>query len=309
MLVFLAIVWWMDRYDREPLWLLLLTFAWGAIGSIGLALIGSTILLAPIELLAPAAASSAGAVLVAPIIEEPAKALILLAVLWNRHFDNMTDGFVYGAAAGLGFGMTENFIYFANVAAGGSALEWMFTVVIRTSYSAVMHATATAVVGAALGFARFRGCLAIAAMGTLGMGLAIGIHMLWNGLLTLDAEIGLGGAGFLVNLLLFPLEFLLIFAVYNLCLLEEKITIRRELREEAAAGLLPAAHAEILGSWIARNRRAWVSPGVDHHAYVYTATTLAFRKKQLATARPSEAPYYKREVEALRQRLGTMLAT
>ena len=50
--------------------------------------------------------------MIAPLIEEPAKALCLLALYRSREFDNATDGFVYGAAAGLGFGMTENFFYF-----------------------------------------------------------------------------------------------------------------------------------------------------------------------------------------------------
>lgn len=308
MLVFLGLVWWMDRYDREPLWLLGLTFMWGAIGSIVLALIGSTVLLLPVAALAPGAADATGAVVIAPLIEEPAKAVILLLVMWNRHFDGMTDGFVYGAAAGLGFGMTENFLYFASVASTGDPLGWMFTVVIRTMYSAVMHASATSVVGAALGFARFRGCLAVAAIAPLGLGMGMGIHALWNGLLTLDALAGLGGAGFGVNLLLFPLEFLFIFVIYQLCLLEESMTIKRELGEEAAAGLIPAEHPKIMSSWWRRNSRKWVPAGVNHHAYVYAATTLAFRKKQLAMSRGRDATFYKKEVEQLRQRVADLLA-
>ena len=59
-------------------------------------------------------AAMVGPVLVAPLVEEPCKALFLAYVIWNRHFDNMTDGFVYGAAAGLGFGMTENLLYFVS---------------------------------------------------------------------------------------------------------------------------------------------------------------------------------------------------
>ena len=50
----------------------------------------------------------------APLIEEPTKAIILFAIVRSRHFDNTTDGFVYGAAAGLGFAMTENFMYFGS---------------------------------------------------------------------------------------------------------------------------------------------------------------------------------------------------
>lgn len=309
MLAFLALVWWMDRYDREPVWLLALVFMWGAVGSIVLALIGSSVLLLPVELLAPGAADATGAVLIAPLIEEPAKAVILLAVLWSRHFDNMTDGFVYGAAAGLGFGMTENFLYFASAAATGDPVGWMFTVVIRTLYSAMMHASATSVVGAALGFARFRGCLALIVLGAFGLVLGMGIHALWNGLLTLDTLANTGGALFGANLLLFPVEFLFIFGVYNLCLLNESLVIKRELRAEAASGLIPEDHARIMGSYCARSRRKWVPKGVNHHKYVYAATTLAFRKQQARLVKGgSEHDFYEKEVLRLRAEVKELLA-
>ena len=309
MVVFLAVVWWMDRYDREPLWLLTLVFMWGAIGGVVLALIGSTVLMLPVGLVASAGiADATGAVVIAPLIEEPAKAAILLLVIWNRHFDNMTDGFVYGAAAGLGFGMTENFLYFASVAVTGDPIGWAFTVVLRTLYSAVMHASASSLVGAALGFARFRGCIALIASLPVGLAGAMAIHALWNGLLTLDAMVGLGGAGFGVNLLLFPLEFLVLFGIYNLCLWVESSTIQKHLQEEAAAGLIPATHPPILASYCQRNRRAWVPKGVNHHKYVYAATTLAFRKSQLATASGARSDFYKKDVERLRAEVAALLA-
>jgi len=308
MLLFLGVVWWMDRYDREPIWLLSLTFLWGAIGSIVLAVIASSIMLLPVQLIAPAAADATGAVVIAPLIEEPAKACILLLIIWSRHFDNMTDGFVYGAAAGLGFGMTENFLYFAGAAVEGDAFAWIMTVVVRTLYSALMHATATSVVGAALGFARFRGCLALGVTGVLGLALAMGIHALWNGLLTLDTLGGFGGALFGMNLLLFPLEFLFILGVYQLCLVNESMMIKRELTEEAGLGLIPAEHARILSSYLARNRRKWVPRGLNRRAYVRAATTLAFRRYQAAHARQSEAAYYRKEVERLREEIQTLLA-
>ena len=307
MLVFLSLVWWLDRYDREPIWLLGLTFAWGALGAIVLALIGSTLLLLPVAAIAPGVADATGAVVIAPLIEEPAKAFILLLIIWNKHFDNMTDGFVYGAAAGLGFGMTENFLYFASAAATGNPWNWLFTVIIRTMYSAVMHASATSVVGATLGFARFRGCLALGLLAPVGLALGMGIHGLWNGLLTMDSLAHLGGMGFGANLLFFPFEFLFVFGIYQVCLFDESLTIRRELREESAAGLIPTEHAEILGSWWRRNRRSWVPAGVDHHRYVHTATTLALRKWQLAMSRGREEAFYKREVEKLRQQVGALL--
>ena len=34
MIFLLVLVWWLDRYEREPIWLVVLVFAWGAIGGV-----------------------------------------------------------------------------------------------------------------------------------------------------------------------------------------------------------------------------------------------------------------------------------
>ena len=315
MFCFLATIWWLDRYDREPIWLLGLTFLWGAFGSVLAAVVGSLTFeiflavgaaglgaLLSVDLDTLRAAS--GPVVVAPLVEEPAKAFILLYVIWNRHFDNMTDGFVYGAAAGLGFAMTENLLYFTSLTSDVAA--WGSTVVIRTFYSAIMHATASAIVGASLGFARFRGRVALLTCGTLGMLLAIGVHALWNGLITF-AEITGGHSLYLLNLALFPLEVAAVFAVFQLCLLEESWTIRRELSEEAADGRIPAHHPAILSSWLRRLGTSWAPRGVDQERYVQTATHLAMRKKQVRQMGSAAPDFYRGEVARLRRQLEHLL--
>ena len=44
MLFYLVIIWWMDRYEREPFWLVSLNFLWGATGAIIFGIIGSIIM-------------------------------------------------------------------------------------------------------------------------------------------------------------------------------------------------------------------------------------------------------------------------
>jgi RsiW-degrading membrane proteinase PrsW (M82 family) len=315
MFLFLVVVWWLDRYDREPVWLLGLTFLWGSIGAVVGAVIGSAILdqtlhlgllaVGAHELASTEAFSSfTSAVVVAPLIEEPCKAIFLGYVIWNRHFDNMTDGFVYGAAAGLGFGMTENLLYFVSVSHDVHA--WGTTVVIRTFYSAVMHATATAIVGAMLGFARFRGCAALIGAGVLGLALAMLVHGLWNGLISVGQLTG-GELPFFLDLLLFPVEVVLVFVVFQICLWDESITIRRELLEEADNGLIPTEHAHILSSWFRRLLRAWVPKGVDHALYVQTATSLALRKRQVRQMGQQAPEFYRDEVDRLRRQVELLL--
>lgn len=307
MLAFLAFVWWMDRYDREPIWLFGLTFMWGALGAVLLALLFNPVVEWPLSMLVPASyAEAVGPVLVAPLVEEPAKALFLAFVMWNRHFDNMADGFVYGAAAGLGFGMTENFLYFAQVGASGSLMAWAGTVLIRTLYSAVMHATATSVVGASLGWARHRGFFALLGLGVVGMGLAMTIHMIWNGLLTLDPFVEGEGKVAAASFFVFPLELLAVFVLFQLSLLDESLSIRRELREEATLGKIPEEWPGFVASWWARLLfRDWAPKGVSRSALIGSLTTLAQRKRQ---ARLTKSEFHRDEVERLRRKVARLIA-
>lgn len=311
MLGFLALFWWLDRYDREPLWLVGAVFLWGAVGAVVPAILFS----AAIEYSANSALSMVGLpgtgswftpVVVAPLVEEPCKAVILLLLLGNRHFDNMTDGFVYGAAAGLGFAMTENLLYFVSMV--GDVSQWGFTVLVRTFYSGLMHATATSMVGAALGFARFRGCFALLASGGMGFALAWGVHALWNGLISVGVATD-NGLPMMVNMLVFPAEALLVFGVFQLCLLDESANIRRELREEAAAGRIPAAHPDILASWVRRVfNSGWLPRGVDRDQYVRSATRLAVRKRQARLLGSAAPAFYREEIDRLRGDVQRLLA-
>lgn len=315
MMAFLALVWWLDRYDREPIHMVVGTFTWGATGAIGLAMIGSAILTVAgvpgAAWLAELTTSDAGswmrlftAVFVAPAAEEPAKALILLPIVFSRHFDNMTDGFVYGAAAGLGFGMTENLLYFLSVSS--DVQQWIGTVFIRTFYSAVMHATATAVVGAGLGWGRFRGMASVVFGGGLGAAGGIGIHATWNGLLTID-QLSPGSGAYQFDLTLLPLAVFSAFVVFEVCVLDETRTIRIELEEEAATGLVPPEHPQIIASWLRRMSNHWVPPGLDKRTYIAAATSLAMRKRQRRLLGDDAPGWYSEDIDLLRRKIQRML--
>lgn len=312
MFAFLALVWWLDRYDREPVWLLVLTFAWGAVPAVLIAIPASMVLEGFFVSMGLATgldpnvtASITGPVLVAPLVEEPAKALVLLFLIFSRHFDNVTDGFVYGAAAGLGFGMTENLLYFLD--ATHSPAAWGATVLIRTFYSAVMHATATSVLGAAIGWGRFRGPLTLVMATVVGFVLAVGVHVLWNGLIV-SAQVVQEPDLFLANLALFPLEFGLVFLIFQACLFAESRGIARELTEEASLGTIPPGHPQRLASFWSRVFRGWMPRGVDPNTYVRLATRLALRRSQQRQLGRRASQFYQDEIDSLRGQLQTLLA-
>lgn len=306
MFAFVATVWWFDRYDREPLWLIALTFAWGALGAVLLAIPGSLALQGALgavtSLLPPERADFwgllIGTAVVAPLVEEPAKALILPIVSRTRHFDNTADGFVYGAVAGLGFGMTENFVYFLGQV--DDASSWGSTVMIRTFYSALMHGTASACVGAAIGFGRFRGPFHTLCVGLGGLAAGILVHATWNGLLVAEHLWDAGGRLYRLDLLLFPFELAAAFGLFEACVLAQSSSIRQELRAEAARGLIPVEHADAIASWWHRLKADWTPPGVDHDLYVITATQLATRLRQSRLLGPHAPAFYRDEIERLR---------
>jgi protease PrsW len=315
MLGFLALVWWLDRYDREPVWMVALTFLWGAFGGTGLSLLGNTSLhLLIAGLLGPEQAEWMGPVLVAPLIEEPTKAVVLLIVAMSRHFDNTTDGFVYGAAAGLGFGMTENMLYFYQVSqvAGFAPMHgiasWMGTVAIRTFYSAVMHATASSLIGATIGWSQFRALPIRLLTVPLGVVAAMAMHALWNGLLTIGGITGNEDAMLMSNLIILPLEVLLVFGIFQLSLLAEKRTLNRELSEEATRGLIPEEHVAPLCSYLKRNSTRFLPVGHPEEAYIKTATTLAMRKHQLRQCPQAKKIVYENDIERLRRELAGILS-
>jgi len=147
----------MDRYEREPWFLRLAAFLWGAIIAIPPALFIEKQVDA---LLNGWLASHGNSPLLhalaqglnAGITEETIKGLglILLLIILRDEFDNVTDGIVYGALIGAGFAMVENFGYFASN--GNNFL--VFLIVGRIVLGWLGHSTFIACFGAALGYIR-----------------------------------------------------------------------------------------------------------------------------------------------------------
>src|SRR5438128_9289434 len=110
--IYVMLLLWIDRYEAEPLWMLATAFFWGALVAVFIAFLLNT----ANELIVAAATNDVsvgenfGAVISAPIVEEGAKALILLILFfWKKdEFDGIIDGIVYAGMVGLGFAMTEN---------------------------------------------------------------------------------------------------------------------------------------------------------------------------------------------------------
>lgn len=153
-----------DRYEREPWYLLACAFFWGAIIAIPLAfIIEINVNHAISELFTNAQYQNIADIirsalfgLNAGITEEVVKGaglLVLLLIVRDR-FENITDGILYGAIIGAGFAMTENIAYFASAESSRQAL--VFLIIGRVILGWLGHSTFTACFGAGLGFMRER---------------------------------------------------------------------------------------------------------------------------------------------------------
>ena len=288
--------------------MMLVTFAWGAVGGVILAIIGSVALGLSMGVVFGVIGNEAlDTVFVAPVVEEMTKGLFLLAIFARRDFDNTTDGIVYGAAAGLGFAMTENFLYFITAWMEGGAGSWIQVVFLRTLYSGVMHGFASATLGAALGYVKYApGTLRKLVLPIMGLLGAISIHAFWNGALVW-AQVTESAVPLAVALVGVPLFGFALMTITQVSLLYESRTIAHELKEECALGIIPEAHLAVLPHYLRRAGSGWLPPTVIKRRYIPLATTLAFRKFQRKRCAVSEVASFDAEIHRLRGELRRVL--
>src|SRR5882672_2909295 len=192
--VYVMLLLWIDRYESEPLWMLATTFFWGAVIAVLIAFIFNTSFsnIAADATQSKEIGENFGAVISAPIVEESAKAFILLVLfLWKRdEFDGIIDGIVYAGMVGLGFAMTENILYYGRaLQEGQDALKFVF--VLRGMASPFSHPLFTSMTGIGLGWSRQsnNGFIKLVAP-VVGFMLAVLMHATWNGSATYGGEYG-----------------------------------------------------------------------------------------------------------------------
>jgi len=178
--IYSLLMWWADRYEREPFWLILVAFFWGAIPAVILTLIAGL----TTSFGAEGFASDLIAFCIqAPIVEEFSKGLALLGlfIFHRRQLDGILDGLVYGALVGFGFSMTEDFLYYLSALSEGGLLALLPTVLLRSIFFALNHSVYTGLIGMGFGLAAVsRSKIKRWLWPLLGLGLAICAHSIHN---------------------------------------------------------------------------------------------------------------------------------
>ena len=286
MLLFAFLIYWTDRYEKEPLLLLGLVFLWGALVASAAAFVINTAagmgiyLFTQSETFTMISTGSA----IAPVVEELLKgcAVLLIFIIFRKEFDSILDGIVYAAIAGLGFAATENafYIYEYGFAEGGlqSAFIMVFIRVILVGWQ---HPFYTAFTGIGLAVARLnRNLLVKIAAPLLGLGLAIFTHSMHN---TLAALLS-GTAGLVVGTLIDWSGWLVMLLFIFWALQRERRWIVTHLREEINMGTLNIEqYRTACSAWsqAAVRTKAMLSGRFRNtHRFYQLTAELAFKKEQ-----------------------------
>ena len=193
---FLYLVRIQDLYGQGQFKHVLLSFAWGLV-AFGLAYEVNSLIYYHVigrdEMVLRTTA--------APIAEEILKSLILIVLA--RRMTYFVDGAIYGFAAGIAFSILENILYLSRAAESAAAMQ-MF---IRALSTCVMHGSASALVGIAIGRFRYGHGARRLLSALLGWAAAIGLHMAFNRVVNAPSSagtivgtlgLGLGGVALIV---------------------------------------------------------------------------------------------------------------
>lgn len=200
-LLFLGLVWALDLYASGSFQTVLIAFVGGLLAfGVDFVLLNSfavqrwtfaTITLA-----------------IAPILEEVLKSSVLLVLVRRPNFTYFVDGAIYGFAAGTAFAVLEN-PYYAMMTKESS----LGLMLMRAFSTSLMHGTASALVGVALGRSRFARGRTRAVSLVIGWVSAILLHAGFNrtvylqiGGALLPLVIGIGGVGLVAGFIFWGLR-------------------------------------------------------------------------------------------------------
>ena len=144
-----------EKFNREKWGPIIFCFLWGST----IAIIASIFLEIFLEI--PVAITSKDytsfilimTVIVAPFAEELTKPLALRFKIVKKELDELEDGLIYGAVAGLGFAATENLFYGYAAYTSKGLLYFFGLMSIRSLVGCFLHASATAWTG--YGYGRY----------------------------------------------------------------------------------------------------------------------------------------------------------
>jgi hypothetical protein len=258
------------------------------------------------QMLGPDAAMMVGAPLSAPIVEETTKGIGIVLLFWllRGEFDNVRDGFIYGALIGAGFNWFESALYVQQNFVEFGTAPYGFQIGTRFAWLGLAgHALFSGILGASLGVSRAASKLWLRVLAPLaGFALAILGHA-WNNSLPLFFALAAAKAGeaaptevlapptqgvwdamlaaSISNLIVFlPFALLLVAILYRSGRAERRVIVA-ELESEIGRSVTEAEYRAMAADRTFRTRRIDPRDGKVSAAIVNAQNELAFRKRRL----------------------------
>jgi RsiW-degrading membrane proteinase PrsW (M82 family) len=247
----LILIWFLDRFEKDPVWLLGLVFLWGAVPAVVVSLIIEMTFRIPLSyVLEKGIAEAVMGTVVAPVTEEGAKGfgLLLLFLVIRHHLDDILDGIVFGAVVGAGFAWIEDIFYLFGAGAEGGVEAMGFVFVLRVFVFGLNHAFFTALTGLGFGIAKVvRSCWLGGIAVLFFFGAAVGAHFLHNTLVSIGGE-----GGVVVSFLVHWGGVLGLLLVVIVVWFTEWHWIKKELRAEVLSGTIGEREYRQVSKWFGR---------------------------------------------------------
>ena len=160
--LYLAWIWWTDRYEREPKIYVFIVFAAGFAVSVPAYFLNSLLGFIPVFL-------------VSAVTEEVLKGICVYWMGRKEEFNDSMDGIVYGSATGTGFAVAENIFYVFSRYQGDPVSS-----VMRILLWALGHPIYSAMCGRWLGIMKVRTGVMKAGFLIPGVLVAIVMHTIYN---------------------------------------------------------------------------------------------------------------------------------
>lgn len=176
-LVLLGLIYWLDRYEKEPGRLLGIALLFGAVAAPLVAFLIEKAAGVPTSLAVQSVVSKSRLSPWTPLIQELSTGgAVLGAILVVRYeIDDVLDGFVYGSVVGVGFGLAANFMAILTthplVGNGGSVS------LVTTMVGGLNFVLYGAVIGTVVGAARRSGLGGLVGAALVGSGVAYGLQI------------------------------------------------------------------------------------------------------------------------------------
>lgn len=310
MLLYAGLLYWLDRYEREPLKMLLGTFLWGSIIAAAGSLFINTItglglqLVTRSEYIADVSVSA----FVAPVTEESLKglAVFLVFAIFSSEFNSVMDGIIYAGITALGFAATENTYYIFLLGFQQNGWQGLFHVfVLRSLLLGWSHPFFTSFTGIGLAIHRTTTNRKKRVLSPIiGLTLAVIAHANHN----LLASLFPGETGIVLALFWDWMGWMGLMAVILWATYQEKQAVQDALKGEVDKGVIPCSQYHIASSaWkqlFFRMRSLFRQQYSETNRFFQVCGELAHKKQDLAN--PAGNRDIEEEILALREELSSL---